>query len=427
MINKPLLFNLLIVGLTLGTTWAIRGKFGHEQGAAWAGAVAAVAILLISKREDWYNKLFKATLAAAIGWGVGGIMSYGVLVGYGKGTDFINVYYGLLMLFIVGGLYGFLGGGLFGLTLTETDKTRVNWGFLFIGLVAGGIVTYFFLIYEWEWFMTPPRSELWAVCLGMAFFLIWFMVENKYKAAFRVAVFSGLGGGFGFAFGNFLQVLGAVSGIAFNFWNVMEYSLGFFGGIGMAYGTFTSNWETTSVIQKKSSNLIPILLVVFFIPFVVWDQSFTSSKLTKSYAEAFTRDSSTIAFYIQVVSLLALLIFTAFVIVRYYYEKKGNLINYSRQDVAIFFLSLFGLYLFYDFLISAAFVQYDRLEHYLYIVNFIVIALSFSQLRPLFYSRNTNIGKWAMSLAFTVMVLAILAIFLISSHTEMPHAKVRFE
>jgi len=31
---------ILIVGLTLGTAWAIRGQFGHEQGAALAGGIS---------------------------------------------------------------------------------------------------------------------------------------------------------------------------------------------------------------------------------------------------------------------------------------------------------------------------------------------------------------------------------------------------
>ncbi len=277
--------------MTLGTTWAIRGQFGHEQGAAWAGAVGAISIILIAKRADWYSKLFKATLAAAIGWGLGGMMSYGVVVGYGRGTEFINVYYGLLMLFVIGGLYGFIGGGLYGLTLTDSIKNKVKWPLVLIGMTAGGIITYFFLVMQWEWLMTPPRSEVWAVCLGMAFFLTWFLIENKYNSALRVAVFAGLGGGFGFAFGNFLQVLGNVTEIQFNFWNVMEYSLGFFGGLGMAYGTFTSEWEKTEPIQRKTSNLIPMLLVVLLIPFVVWQQSLLMVLCRKS-CENMVSDSS---------------------------------------------------------------------------------------------------------------------------------------
>ena len=88
---KGQIINLVIVGMTLGTTWAIRGQFGHEQGAAWAGAIGAISIILIAKRGDWYSRLFKATLAAAIGWGLGGMMSYGRVVGFGRGVDFVNI------------------------------------------------------------------------------------------------------------------------------------------------------------------------------------------------------------------------------------------------------------------------------------------------------------------------------------------------
>ena len=265
---KGQLLNLIVVGMTLGTTWAIRGQFGHEQGAAWAGAIGAIAIVLIAKREDWHSKLFKASLAAAIGWGLGGMMSYGVVVGYGRGTEFVNVYYGLLMLFVIGGLYGFIGGGLFGLTLSDSKKNKVKWPLLLTGMTAGGIITYFFVIMQWEWLMTPPRDESWAVCMGAALFLLWFTINYKNKSALRVAVFSGLGGGFGFAFGNFLFVLGNAAEIPFNFWNVMEYSLGFFGGLGMAYGTFNSEWEQAKPTQQRSSNFIPLLLVTLL--FHLW-------------------------------------------------------------------------------------------------------------------------------------------------------------
>ncbi len=75
--NKQYITALLLAGMSLGTAWAIRGQFGHEQGAAWAGSVGALAVILIAKRADWYNKALKAALAAGLGWGIGGIMSYG--------------------------------------------------------------------------------------------------------------------------------------------------------------------------------------------------------------------------------------------------------------------------------------------------------------------------------------------------------------
>ena len=417
---------MVIAGMTLGTTWAIRGKFGHEQGAAWAGAIGALVIILLARKEDWYAKMFKAALAAAIGWGLGGMMSYGRVVGYGRGDDFINVFYGFLMLFVIGGLYGFLGGGLFGLTLTDSKTSKVKWSLLFAGMVAGGITTYFFLIMQWEWLMTPPRSEVWAVCLGMAFFMWWFLSHHRYSAALGVAIFAGLGGGFGFAFGNFLQVLGNVAEVNFNMWNVMEYSLGFFGGLGMAYGTFTANWEEGTPIQKKPSNLLPMLLVVLFIPFVVWHQSFTMEKLQETYVQIFPADGSTTASIIQITAILLIIVVALLVWFKYYYRKNDSLVQYTRSEVRGFFLFLFALYIIFGFLKTAAYyIRSGVLEHYLYIINFIVILIALPRLKPAFVS--TGALKWQKVLLILVLVIALSALIAINTHGDMPGMHKRFD
>ncbi|MCG8308402.1 MAG: hypothetical protein MI975_13495 [Cytophagales bacterium] len=424
---KRLIFNLIVSGIALGTAWAIRGQFGHEQGAAWAGAIGALCIILISKREDWYNKVFKATLAAAIGWGLGGMMSYGKVVGFGRGTDFINVYYGLLMLFVIGGLYGFLGGGLFGLTLSESKERKVNWPLLLTGMTSGGIIAYFFIVIQWEWLMTPPRSEVWAVCLGMAIFLAWFLAHFKNPSALRVAVFAGLGGGFGFAFGNFLQVLGNAAEIRFNFWNVMEYSLGFFGGAGMAYGTFTSDWNVEDKPQKKSGNFIPILLVVLFFPFVVWDQSFSLENLQKTYEKLVSENLGIIALVVQCIAFALIVIQTAFVLLKYHFQRKDRLTEYAYEDVKALFISYFGVYTIFSLLITGAILSTYRIEQYLYIVNFGIILLILPKLRPVFLSKKVNAEKWGAHFLFMFLIIAVLALIAINIHGEMPGAQIRFE
>jgi len=40
---------VLIVGMTLSTDWAVRGQFGREQGAAWAGSTSARAPITDSR------------------------------------------------------------------------------------------------------------------------------------------------------------------------------------------------------------------------------------------------------------------------------------------------------------------------------------------------------------------------------------------
>ena len=239
---KNQLISILIVAMACGTAWAIRGQFGHEQGAAWAGGIFALALVLVSKRKDWYSKIFSIAMASAVGWGAGGMMSYGQIVGYGRSSSFPNAFYGLLMLFVIGGLYGILGGGLVGLTLESSKVKKINWGALLAEMIAGGVLGYYLFVVQLGWLMTPPREEMWSVCLGAGLALLWHMARNNYASPLRVSLYSALGAGFGFAFGNFLQTLGAGLEIQFNMWNVMEYSIGFCGGIGMAYGVFSSAW-----------------------------------------------------------------------------------------------------------------------------------------------------------------------------------------
>jgi len=151
--------SILIVGMTFGTAWAIRGQFGHEQGAAWAAGIGALALVLVTQRKDWYSKMLLIAFSSAIGWGAGGMISYGKVVGYGRSDDFLNASYGLLMLFVIGGLFGLLGGGFVGMTLDSSEQKKVKWGSLVAEMAAGGLIGYYFLIEQLELLMTPPRSE----------------------------------------------------------------------------------------------------------------------------------------------------------------------------------------------------------------------------------------------------------------------------
>lgn len=424
---KSLYTSLLVAGMSMGTAWAIRGQFGHEQGAAWAGSIGALAVLLVAKRGDWYARMFQVALAGAIGWGLGGIMSYGIVVGYGRGNDFVNVFYGLMMLFIIGGLYGFMGGGLFGLALADSPKKRVRWHQLIVEMVIGGVVVYFFLIEEWGWLMTPPRSEMWAACLGMAFALTWFLYRTEQYAALRVAVFAGLGGGFGFAFGNFLQVMGHVAEIKFNFWNVMEYSLGFFGGAGMAYGTFTSNWEPVGDRQPRNTIWFPLLMVVLFIPFVVWEQTFELKRLEEIYSKISTGDVASLIQTVQLVALVAVFATSAIWYVTFYRNKPTDLVHYDYSDLRTFFLGHFGFYTAFSFLITGAYMSTYRIEQYLYVLNLLVVSLLVGKAKPTFSNRSLYTGRWAMGFALVVFFIALIAMIAINSHGELKGMHRRFE
>jgi hypothetical protein len=415
--------SILIVGLTFGTAWAIRGQFGHEQGAAWAAGIGALALVLVSQRKDWYAKMLLIAMSSAVGWGAGGMISYGKVVGYGRSMDMANASYGLLMLFVIGGLFGLLGGGFVGLTLGSSNQKRVNWGCLLAEMSAGGLIAYSFLVNQLEILMTPPRSEAWAVCFGAGMAMLWHMARNKYISALRVSFFSALGAGFGFAFGNFLQITGNILAIKFNMWNVMEYNIGFFGGISMAYGVFTSEWPEESLIPEKWENKLASLLLFILIPLFVFTNSSLYEVLTGLPAE----DKSVSA--ITITGSVSSLVITLGMAVAAWIVTIMSGERYKRKNVILLFILYFATYVFISYCVTGAFSGTFMLNHHLYVVNLIAVLILLGKRFPAFFPDHgleINGTKWLQYLAAAVVIILVLVLVLINIHGELNGANSRF-
>jgi hypothetical protein len=420
--EKTMKLAALFVALFLGLGWAIRGHFGHEWGAAWAGGIAALATVVAAKRTDWLRRLPVLAALGAIGWAVGGMMSYGLIVGYGRGTDFGNVLYGLLMLAVIGGLYGFIGGGLFGLGLDTTPENKPDWPALLTQMVAAGYLFWGTLIYQFEWFMTPPRSELWAACLGAAAALAWYLQRCGYMRALRVAGYSALGAGFGFAFGNFVQVMGNVSGLAFNWWNAMEFTLGFFGGLGMAYGVYSRNWPA-SIQPSKVANGIALTFLLVALPVINLINAFDSEKLVEMAENLGVGDPGAFAIWLLTLGWLAIAIFTSAGLLSWRSLKTGLffLLGYAVYYTIFshirkgFFFSPGGLqleqYLYWLVLAVAGFVWYLNRGH----------ESSFPD-----QEREDSWRRWLRLLALAGAVIVVITWIAINSHAELPGAHNRF-
>ncbi len=422
---------LLFIALVLGLGWAIRGHFGHEHGAAWAGALAGMAVIVAAKREDWIRRLPTLAALAAVGWGVGGMMSYGRIVGYGRGTDFGNVLYGLAMLGVVGALYGYIGGGLFGLGLETPPDRKPKWSQLFTEMIAGGLIFWYVLIAQFEWFMTPPRSELWAACLGAAVALAWYLYRNGYFRALRVAGYAALGAGFGFAFGNFLQVMGNVSGLTFNWWNVMEFSLGFFGGLGMAYGVFSREWPT-SLESSKLANHLALIFLLVALPLVNIIQAFDVEKFLPM-AERLDITNGVAFAKLQILfAYIATIIFATlgFLLFRAYSNSKTS---QNRFAAAMLFLYVM-FYLAFSHIIKLVFyagLPFQLNQVLYWIVLFIFFAMWFlnrnktNELTFLPGPQETW-ARWLKIVGFIVFVLIVLTLIAVNSHGDMPGSHERF-
>ncbi len=421
---KNKLTGVLVTGLALGTAWAVRGHFGHEQGAAWAGTIGALTMVLVSGRKDWYQKIFPVALSAALGWGATGMISYGIVVGYGRSTGFVNALYGLSMLFVIGGLFGLLGGGLAGLSLESTKEKKVKWAGLISEMVAGGLITYSFLIQQLNLLMTPPRSEAWALCLGAGLAMIWYMARHNYRSALRVALCSALGAGFGFAFGNFLQILGNVLEINFNMWNVMEYSIGFFGGSAFAYSVFSSQWPETETRPAPWKSRTAFLILFIFVPLIVFKQSFAYNILLNRLKDVATSENTALFS-----SLFAALLMAVAALMVWLRMEKAKFC-FQRRDVFLFFLVCFSAYIAMSYIVSGIFAGKSHLNIHLYVLNLLVILFLLRKKAVPFSAQSVpgiNYKKLILYVLGIILVIVILALIAVNIHGELNGAHDRFQ
>jgi hypothetical protein len=423
----------LLVSLSLGLAWAVRGHFGHEWGACWAGAIGAAAVLAAARRFDWSQRLPVLVALGGIGWAVGGMMSYGRIVGYCRGTDFGNVYYGLCMLGVVGGLYGFIGGGMLGLGLETTEDKRPAWASLMTEMVAGAVLAWGLLIYQFEWLMTPPRSELWAACLGAALALAWFLQRNECYRALRLAAYSALGAGFGFAFGNFLQTVGSTTELSLNWWNVMEFTLGFCGGMGLAHGIFTVEWPP-SVEPSRSANALALLFLAIAVPATNLIHAFKLDELVKTAQEMEYSNPTSLA-HMQVnmgwFAILAFLLIsvTLWRLVRYDDQVRTNIY------VPCFLIGYALFYVVFGHLKKGVFLEPfgAQIEQVVYwgllaaMVAIVVVRWAGKMLFPIVRERPETVRRWVIIVLTVLAMIGVMSLVSVKVHDEIPGAHRRFQ
>lgn len=102
--------SVFLIGLSLSIGWGIRGNFGHEYGAAFAGCLAAIAGALLSGRDDWRERVPWFALFGALGWGFGASQSYMQVLSYSESGHAVSQWFGYVSLFYMGFLWAAMGG-----------------------------------------------------------------------------------------------------------------------------------------------------------------------------------------------------------------------------------------------------------------------------------------------------------------------------
>lgn len=323
---------------------------------------------------------------------------------------------------MIGALFGLLGGGLVGLSLNSSSAKRVKWPSLIAEMTAGGAIAYYFLIDQSELLMTPPRSEAWAICLGAGAAMVWHMVRNGFNPALRVAFYAMLGAGFGFSFGNFLQITGTAMKIPFNWWNVMEYNIGFWGGSGMAYGVFTSVWPVENEAPKKYENRLSLWLILLIIPLLVWKDAFN---VTQLLTLNFIENDASRAWFIMLLTLFILVLMVLIV----WLKLKGKL-SYGRVEVMTLFLTIFSTYIIWSYLVTGIFMGVERWEQPLYVLNLLLFWwLAGKTESPFNKSHSRELfpkDKWALYFGVVILIILLLPVISLMVNGGFPNANHRF-
>jgi len=311
MFKKINLIDVLFVALAMSLGWGFRGNYGHEYGAMVPGALVAIAVCLISGREDWQRRVLYFGLFGAVGWAIGGQMSYGIIIGYTRSIDIITLLYGFAALFLEGVIWGGIGAGILALVLflkrkqltemifpflavfivwsivniillsnfgdtepVQLDYYDTDWFAALGALVAlvivviiqrkfthatsfmlhltfGWIIGVLFFVTILDWHLSPPRSDNWAGALGALIGLIVFFIRKKYLAAIYAALLVGLFSGLGFSTGQLFAVLGTATGIQIDWWKIMEQSFGFITGLGVAIAFINLRGSTPQIEDEE--------------------------------------------------------------------------------------------------------------------------------------------------------------------------------
>jgi hypothetical protein len=289
---------LLLVGLSLSIGWGIRGNFGHEYGAAIPGAMAAMAAVLLSQREDWLQRIPYFAMFGAIGWAFGGSISYMVVIAYTHSGHAPSVLYGFACLFVIGFLWGAIGGA--GTALPAfLSRERLAEFFvpltaLFLAWWADGVLEHRFIDanpafhgrspldwYDTNWpaallailvvlargairrrldsaerlilsmavgwwlgfliltvglglRMTPPRSDNWAGSVGMTLGMLLYFQRYHLHGVTFASLVTGFVGGLGFASATLFKLIEMKSGLNTNWHSILEQTYGLLNGLGVA-------------------------------------------------------------------------------------------------------------------------------------------------------------------------------------------------
>jgi len=201
----------------------------------------------------------------------------------------------------------------------------------------------------------------------------------------------------------------------------MEYSIGFFGGLGLAYGVYSSKWPIEDAKGKNWTNMVSLFILVVFIPLIIYRESLTYDHLIKRLGDVASVQSVALISTLCVVGILILVASVLF-------WKLSNG-RYLKKDIAFFLFVYLSTYAVLSYIVTGIFAGEMSLNHHLYVLNIAFVFMLFQTGKWSEFSMDSetiNIKKWTAFFLMIIVFIAILSLIAINFHDGLPGQHNRF-
>ena len=311
-----------------GMGWGIRGQYGHEWGAMVPGVLVAFTLVFLFGRELAPLNTARAVSLTALAVSFGGTMTYGQTVGLTQDTPLVGNYpafrWGMIGLFLKGGLWIGFGGAFLGIGLGRKEYRLKEISILYVVLLisvllgiqlfnrpyvpevgsADRALPWIYFSDHWKWepsnLQMKPRQECWGGLLCALIVLVGYVGYIKKDKLARNMAFVGIvSGGLGFTMGQWIQSKNSwtpnwlttfdlslhqwlpgifpekfFSLMGWNWWNMMETIFGLVLGFGLGLGLWFNRNLINLNNRKASVEISPkkewALIILYAVLLYLW-------------------------------------------------------------------------------------------------------------------------------------------------------------
>lgn len=262
----------LFCAIAMALGWGIRGELGGPNGAAVPGAFLGLAIAIASGRPSWVRAAPIFGMAGALGFALGGSMSYGLLIGYTKGISVQNVAYGYAVIGLVGGLWGAFGAGCLGFAASPVRYPV--WQIIALVFVSwlGGQALHWLLVDTIGLRANPGRGDAWPQSLAAVLGILVLCQIRRDPFPARLVFWGFAAGSAGFMIGESFQIFGSFAGPEYDWWKIMEQGFGFIMGAGIAWAvTRESRGEADAEAPPYALTVFGVIVTLWLVPVLTFE------------------------------------------------------------------------------------------------------------------------------------------------------------